>query len=675
MTAETMAAETMTAATTATDGLAAEVLCPPATATATATATAPGTETATAECGPAVRGELVRALFGDDHRAGHGPWRALLTTEPFRRRSGLAPDAQLRLAYGRLRTLNSTLDSALRLAADPVALANMHEWLSPVDAALTTVAGIHYNLFLGTLLDHDSDSDSDGDVRRDLSGFADLTRVGTFLCTEIDHGNDATALQTTARYDRARDGFLLRTPHAGAQKFMPNTSTAGGPKSGVVAARLLVDGRDLGVFLFLTALTGTEGPLPGVRVRLLPRRMGSVVDHCLTSFDDVFVPRGSLLSGPQGRLGADGTFSSEVANRRSRFLLSIGRVTAGKLSMSAAAVGSVRAALAVAVRHGSHRLIGGVRAPERVPVMAHRSHYAPLAGALATAYAMTLLHRTVLRTWTEHERTEQDRTEQDGADGAGRAEAERLVAVAKAWITWEARGVITECRERCGAQGLLENNGLAALVTGIEGAITAEGDNMAIHAKAAAQMVSGHSPARPPTDPAGRELTDPVFLRELLAAVECLELDRARAGMAAAAPGDALGRWNAGATAALRAATAHAQLRAAEAVAAAADALPPGSAAAELLHTLGRLFALERIAPRSGDLLNEGFVEGRHIAAIPAETDRLAARVAGEAQVLTEAFDLPAEWLADVPVAGAGYASAYDDPEGPWHRSAEEARS
>lgn len=321
--------------------------------------------------GAAVRGELVRVLFGDEHRATHGPWRALLTTEPFRRRSDPAPAERLQLAYGRLRTLNSTLDSAFRLAADPVALANMHEWLSPVDTALTTVAGIHYNLFLGTLLDHD------GDVLRDLSAFADLSRVGTFLCTELAHGNDATALETTADYDRARDGFLLRTPHAGAQKFMPNTSTAGGPKSGVVAARLLVDGRDLGVFLFLTPLTTAGGPLPGVRVRLLPRRLGSAVDHCLTSFDDVFVPRDALLSGSQGRLDAEGVFTSDVVNRRSRFLLSIGRVTAGKLSMSACAVGSVRAALAVAVRYSAHRLIGGVRAAERVPVMAHRSHYAP----------------------------------------------------------------------------------------------------------------------------------------------------------------------------------------------------------------------------------------------------------------------------------------------------------
>ncbi|WP_406115542.1 acyl-CoA dehydrogenase [Streptomyces sp. NBC_01014] len=598
----------------------------------------------------AVRGELVRVLFGDDHRATHGHWRRLLTTGPFRRRAGLTPEEQLGLAYERLRTLDSTLDSAFRLAADPVALANLHEWISPVDTALATVAGIHYNLFLGSLLDHD------GDAGRDLSEFADLTRVGTFLCTELAHGNDAAALETTATYDRAADGFLLRTPHAGAQKFMPNTSTAGGPKSGVVAARLLLDGRDLGAFLFLTPLTDATGPLPGVRIRLLPRRMGSVVDHCVTSFGDVFVPRSALLAGPQGRLDGEGVFSSDVANRRRRFLLSIGRVTAGKLSMSACAVGSVRAALAVAVRYGSHRIIAGVRAAERVPVTAHRSHHAPLASALATAYAMTLLHRTVQRTWTDH-------------DESNRAAAERLVAVAKAWITWEARTVIAECRERCGAQGLLENNGLAAFVTGIEGTITAEGDNLAIHAKAAAEMVSGQHPPRPAAAPAGRELTDLAFLRDLLAAVEAVQLGRARARMREAPPGDALGRWNAGATAALKAATAHAQLRAVEAVTEAVAALPPGSAARERLSGLGRLFALERIAGNTGDLLNEGFLEGRHISELPVEVDRLAARIASVAGPLTEAFDLPEEWLADVPIAGAGYLAAYDDPQGPWHRS------
>nr|WP_254813122.1 acyl-CoA dehydrogenase family protein [Streptomyces cavourensis] len=228
---------------------------------------------------------LTRTLYGDNFRQEHGFWRRLITTEPFRRPGGGTPDERLALSYHRLRILNGALDSGTRLAADPRALAALHEWLGPVDPALTTVAGIHYNLFLGSLLDHDPST------LRDLSDFLELRNIGTFLCTEVAHGNDAAAVETTATYDRDRDGFVLHTPHAGAQKFMPNTSPAGGPKTGVVAARLLADGTDHGVFLFLAPLTDAVAALPGVRVRRLPARMGSPVDHCLTSFDRYFVPR------------------------------------------------------------------------------------------------------------------------------------------------------------------------------------------------------------------------------------------------------------------------------------------------------------------------------------------------------------------------------------------------
>lgn len=167
---------------------------------------------------------LKGVLFGDNFRQEHGPWRRLISTQPFRRPTDRTPDERLSLAYERLRILNSTLGSAAGTAADPRALAALHEWIGPVDPALTTVAGIHYNLFLGSLLDHD------GDTRRDLSDFLRLRRIGTFLCTEVAHGNDAVAVETTATYDRARDGFVLHTPHSGAQKFMPNASPVSGPR-------------------------------------------------------------------------------------------------------------------------------------------------------------------------------------------------------------------------------------------------------------------------------------------------------------------------------------------------------------------------------------------------------------------------------------------------------------
>ncbi|MFJ4575938.1 acyl-CoA dehydrogenase [Streptomyces sp. NPDC088846] len=613
----------------------------------TATTHSPSTEPST--------DHLTAVLLGDNYRREHGFWQRLISTEPFRRPEHRTPEERLSLTYERLRVLNDCLDSGARLAADPRALAALHEWLGPVDQALATVAGIHYNLFLGSLLDHE-----DG-TRRDLSDFLGLRSIGTFLCTEVAHGNDAAAVETVAAYDRARDGFVLHTPHAGAQKFMPNTSPAGGPKTGLVAARLLVDGSDHGVFLFLVPLTDAVRALPGVRVRRLPARTGSPVDHCLTSFDRVFVGRDALLGGDHGRIGDDGGFSSAVGNRRRRLLASIGRVTSGKISMSACAVGCARATLAVAVRYGGHRYISGPRGSRQVPVIAHRSHHGPLALAMATVFAMSLLHRRALDRWERRE---------DGS-GAGPEEAERLVAVAKGWITWQARSVIVECRERCGAQALLENNGMSELITGVEGAITAEGDNLAIHAKAAAEMLFATEPAGNAIPSGGEsvDLTDTRFLGRLLAALEAIWFGRARERMGRAPHGDPLGRWNTASGPALRGVEAHAHRQAAEAYTDAVAGLPDGPAR-EQLTALHRLFALDWIARNSGDLLAAGHLTVEQVNGLPDAVDRLIAVVAPRLPTLADSFALPRELLADWPIAGADYVDAYDDPAASWQSHA-----
>ncbi|MER5636918.1 acyl-CoA dehydrogenase [Kitasatospora sp. NPDC002227] len=584
--------------------------------------------------------DLTRALYRDDLHH-HERWRKLISTPPFRQRTGLSRTERLDLSYERLRLLAEAVEDGEQLAADPAGLAALHEWTGLVDSGLTTLAGIHYNLFLGSLVDHDGG--------RDLTEYTSLRRTGTFLCTELAHGNDAAALQTTATYRPESGTFLPHTPGPGAQKFMPNTSLSGGPKSAVVAARLLAGGTDHGVFLFLVPLSDGGANRPGVRVRPLPERAGSPVDHCLTSFDRVELPAAALLTGEHGRLALDGTLSSSLGNKRKRFLAAIGRVTTGKLCMSAAALATARKGLAVAVRYGHHRRLTTPQGD--LPVFAHRSHHAPLVGALATTYAMTLLHREAVRRWASRTDTEA---------------AERLVAVVKGWTTWEARAIATECRERCGAQGLLAVNGIAELATDLEGTITAEGDNLVIWAKAGAELLFQHTPPPPPAT-AGRELTDPATLLDLLAAVEHRWLTRAREQLRRGPSGDPVARWNNAVTPALRLVEAHAQLLAARELARAAELSDSPGAAAVLLDLL-RLFALQRIAPHSGELLTHGHLTAGQVLALPELADRLIGELAPQALALVEAFDLPGELLADFPIANADYATAYDDPRGHWHR-------
>ncbi|MFI6475198.1 acyl-CoA dehydrogenase [Streptomyces sp. NPDC050516] len=583
-------------------------------------------------------GELAHLLFDrQDRDRIHETWRSLVNGRNFTYRAGLSPDERAALSYDRLRLVNEAVGNAAELADDPYRLASLHEWTGPVDGGLCTVASIHYNLFLGSLLDHDTDG-------RDLSAFTSMQRTGTFLCTELEHGNDVASMETTAVLDRTTNGFVLDTPTPGARKFMPNTSTIGGPKSAVVAARLVIDGRDHGVFLFLTPLSDENGHLPGVQVHRLPQRTGTPVDHSLTSFDHVWLPREALLEAAHGRLDSKGELSSNLGNRRKRLLRSISRITMGKLCMSAGTLGMSRTALAIAVRYAHNRFIAGTKPGERVALVAHRSHHGRLLDKLAMAYAMTFLHRTTVARWAAH--TDEDR-----------AEVERLVAIAKGWITWQARGITIECRERCGAQGLFPANGLADLPLNIEGGITAEGDNLVIWVKAAAEMVLGHEVDRrdPIELPAGeRDLTDLHFLRGLLAEVEALWQDRARTALREGPSGDPLSRWNETSPAALEMVSVHARLQAADAfISATAQAMDPS--ARFLLGNLCLLFLLGQINEHTGDLLADGHMTADQVRELPRTVNAVIAELAPHMMTLVDAFDIPAETLASVPIANGAY--------------------
>ncbi|MEU0007140.1 acyl-CoA dehydrogenase [Streptomyces sp. NPDC006314] len=592
---------------------------------------------ATAETETTPAGELARLLFGqgDERERVHRRWRGLICNATFRHHPDRSPAEQAAQFYEWLRLVNDIAGDAEGLARDPSLLASLHEWAAIVDGGggLCTVASIHYNLFLGSLLDHET-----GD--RDLSDFTSMRRVGTFLCTELDHGNDSSALETTAELDRETGEFVLSTPHPGAEKFMPNTSTTGGPKTAVVAARLVMDGQDQGVFLFLTPLSDERGLLPGIRVRRLPLRPGAPVDHCLTGFDRVRLPREALLEAEHGRYGGDGSLVSNVGNRRKRFLRSIGRVTMGKLCMSGAAVGAARASLAIAVRYGEHREVAGPRAGERIPVNSHRSHHGRLLKSLASAYAMTFLHRSVLADWAAHTDDNRD-------------DMEREVAIAKGWITWQARSITIEARERCGAQGLFAVNGLIGLPQYTEGTITAEGDNLAIWAKAAAEMLFGHEAASGETQPAGPEaLTDPRHLRELLARSEAVWQARARVALRRGPSKNPVARWNKSSSAALEMVCVHAVLRAADAfIAAAEQAADPE--ARKLMERLCVLFLLDQLAGRTGDLLADGYLSAEQVRELPFVVDEMMDDLAPHLTTLVDAFDLPDEYLAGVPIANS----------------------
>lgn len=115
---------------------------------------------------------LTEALFDDGPEGTdvHATWRKAVSTDLFRHRSNAGTEERWQLSYDRLRALSEELLSLEDLARDPRALAALHEWSAVVDGATATVAGIHDNFFLGSLLDDRLSPP------RDLSAFSGLAR-------------------------------------------------------------------------------------------------------------------------------------------------------------------------------------------------------------------------------------------------------------------------------------------------------------------------------------------------------------------------------------------------------------------------------------------------------------------------------------------------------------------
>ena len=313
-----------------------------------------------------------------------------------------------------------------------------------------------------------------------LRAVGSLDLPGCFAMTETGHGSNVADLETVARFDAERDGFVIHTPHPGARKdYIGNAARDG--RMATVFAQLEVGGESHGVHALLVPIRGEDGtPLPGVTIEDCGTKLGlNGVDNGRLTFDQVFVARDHLLDR-FASVDAQGRYSSPIANPSKRFFTMLGTLVGGRVAIAHAAVSVAKSALTIAIRYGNRRRQFGPPDRPETALLDYTAHQRRLLPRLATTVA---LHAAMRELGVRYAASEGD---------GDRREVEHLAAGLKAAATWHATDTVQACREACGGQGYLAENRFAAMKADSDIFTTFEGDNTVLLQLVAKGLLTGY---------------------------------------------------------------------------------------------------------------------------------------------------------------------------------------
>jgi acyl-CoA oxidase len=203
------------------------------------------------------------------------------------------------------------------------------ETLAFGDLSVLVKVGVQFGLFGGAILHLGTERHHEAYLPDLITG----ELMGCFAMTETGHGSNVQALGTVARYDAARQEFVITTHGDQARKdYIGNAARHA--ELAVVFARLELDGRSEGVHAFVVPLRVAGEVAPGVRIEDDGRKMGlNGVDNGRIWFDGVRVPREALLNR-FADVSPDGVYESSIANPDRRFFTMLGTLVQGRVSGS-----------------------------------------------------------------------------------------------------------------------------------------------------------------------------------------------------------------------------------------------------------------------------------------------------------------------------------------------------
>ncbi|ODQ67990.1 acyl-coenzyme a oxidase 2 [Nadsonia fulvescens var. elongata DSM 6958] len=348
------------------------------------------------------------------------------------------------------------------------------------DMSTYTRTGVHFGLFFGAIRGSGTTEQFNywiGQGAGEIKNF-----FGCFCMTELGHGSNVAALETTAVWDEQTDEFIINTPHVGATKWWIGGAAHSATHTACFA-RLIVKGKDYGVKIFIVPLRNVadHSLRAGISLGDIGKKMGrDGIDNGWVQFTNVRIPRQFMLM-KYAQVDRAGNVTMPVFAQ-----LTYGALIGGRVNMVADSFQVAKRFITIAIRYAAVRrqFAADPKQTKETRILDYTYHQRRLIPLLAYTYAMkaasdelNIMYRSSIKRLEDA--TKSSNPEKKALAGAIEDVKELFSTSAgcKAFCTWATADIIDETRQSCGGHGYSGYNGFGQAYNDWVVQCTWEGDN------------------------------------------------------------------------------------------------------------------------------------------------------------------------------------------------------